>query len=256
MCNFNINKNHMKSLMTILLAFAVFISSPAHSFSFVNGNIYSTSDDAINQYTETGELVGSLSLSQFGYDLRGIAFGLDRNLYVVRSSNNLSYVDVIRGDGALIKSYDFTGSIAGNISYGKIAFDPRGENFFVGTVNGVYKFNTQDNNGSLYINQSAFDLDVTSSGDLIVASDYSLLTYSSEGILKNSITSLLDPNNITNDISPRFVDIRGVEYDDVSDKTFVTMLGYSGIVDMSFKLIQLDGLTKYYYWIRNLWVWG
>lgn len=235
----------MKSTLPILFSFAFFLTGQAHAFSFVDGHAYSTSENAINQYTESGAFVSSLSLPEFGFGLRGLAFGPDRNLYVVREANTEAFVDVIRDDGSTIKTYTFTGDLTGSASFGNIVFDSSGQNFYVGAVDGLYKFETSGNTGTLFVNQLSFDIDVTKNNDLIIASGNDISRYSNDGLLISVISNLADPNKIASDTSPRLVDARGVIYDEKSDKTFVTMLGYSGFnIDMVSKIIELKGFTN------------
>lgn len=243
----------MKPVHLLGLVAAALFAAPSHALTFVRDHVYSTSDSAINEYTSTGALVSSMGLA--GGSLHGLAFGADRNLYVVREGTGFvgGSVDALDSSGGVVRSYAFTGAIGGNISYGKIAFDPAGEAFYVGAGNGVYKFDTAAAGGRLFLNETAYDVDVLPNGELLVATGGQIKHYSNAGALLGSISSLSDPLGITAHTFPFLSDIRGIAYDPVTDSTFVTMLGYSGVVDMSFKLLKLKGLTNEIVGMENYW---
>lgn len=239
-----------------LAAAAALLMFPLVSLAntFSPGHFYSSSDSAINEYSLTGTLVSSITDSRG--DLRGLGFGPDGLLYVVHAGNSFSgsaSVEALDSSGAVVRSYIFTGSLSGNISYGKISFDASGQNFYVGAANGVYKFGIAASSGSLFKNVEAFDLKALPSGDLIVASGYSVNRYDSTGTQIGSVSMLADPNGLTGDSSPFLVDVRGVEYDSATNTTFVSMLGYSGVINMNFKILALAGATNSITGIENYW---
>jgi hypothetical protein len=123
----------------------------------------------------------------------------------------------------------------------------------VGAGNGVYKFDVAGTSGSLYKNVEGFDVEALSNGDLLVASSYSLNRFDSTGQSLGGVSILSDPKGITNDSFPWLVDVRGVEYDPGTDTTFVTMLGYSGAVNMSFKVLALAGHSNVVTGMENYW---
>lgn len=239
-----------------LAAAAALLTSPlaALALTFTPGHFYSTSDSEINEYTSSGTWVSSLSSPED--DLRGLAFGSDGLLYVVHAGDPFSSparVDALDASGSVVRSYAFAGSVWGNISYGKIGFDASGQNFYVGTADGLYRFDVAAPAGSLFMDVEAFDLEALPNGDLLVGSAYALSRYDGTGQLLGSISTLADPNGLTGDSSPYLVDVRGVEYDAATDTTFVTMLGYSGVVNMSFKVLALAGNSNVITGIEDYW---
>lgn len=242
--------DYTRILGLLFLVVSLFITPPALAFVYTPGDIYSTSDSAINQYAPNGSVVSSTPFA--GSDLRGLTFGPGHDLYVVRAGAtpfSSPSVEVFGPNGSLLRSYNFGGNVFGNISYGKIAFDPNGKDFYVGAGNGVYKFSVNGTTGSLFNSTEAFDVNVLPSGQLLVASGYGLTVLSSSGAILSTISQLNDPYGLTNDPFPRLVDVRGVQYDSANNKTYVTMLGYYGAslygpVDMSFKLLELNGLSN------------
>jgi hypothetical protein len=226
------------------------------ALSFTPGHLYSTNENAINEYSSTGVLLDSFS-PVTGGELRGLQFGPDGKLYVVRQDtpwlSTGSYVDVY-GESGLERSYTFNGSISGNISYGKITFDQSGQQFYVASANGIYSFDVNGSSvGSAFIGGGAgggaFDVKRLPNGDFLVASDYAITRYDSNGSLIGQIQPT-DPNHLTNDNFFFFVNIRGLEYDAASNSIYVTMLGYS---DMFFKLLRLDATSGAVTGIQNYW---
>jgi len=236
----------------------------AQAFSFTAGDYYSSSGNAINQYTTDGKLVDSLAMA--GPETRGIAFGGDGNLYVTR--NNVidtqgvgnAGVDVFNSQGNLVRQYGFSGWIGGLATSGSIAFDPSGQNFYVSAADGVYRFGASDKVGTKLIDTETTDLAMMPNGDLLVASGYSLSRYSSSGSLLSTVPQFLnDPHGLTKDINefgqPTLVDVRGIAFDEASNRTYVTMLGYSGGLhtQMNFKILALDGFSPNLEGIQDYW---
>lgn len=241
----------------VISALVAVMAAPlsALALTFTAGHYYSTSESAINEYNAQGTLLSSIAYGSSG-DLRGLTFGPDGYLYVVRAGDPFATsasVDVLRSDGGMVRTYGFTGLVWGNISYGKISFDVNGSSFYVGASNGLYKFDAAGNSGFLFKNVDAFDVKPLPNSDILVASSYALNRYDSAGTQLATISALTDPMGLTGDPSPRLVDVRGVEFDPASNKTFVTMLGYSGAVNMSFKVLALKGGTNEIEGLENFW---
>lgn len=232
------NSGFTKTAVFLLLCPWAF---PANAFSFMQGYIYSTSDNAVNEYDQSGQFVDSVT--SLGIGLRGLAFGQDNHLYVVQDDavNGTARVNVLNSDGALQNSFAFGGSLSGNISYGKIAFDPTGQQYYVGTGTGVYQFDIGSAASQLIIGGGAFDISVLPSGGLVVASDYAIGNYSSAGSLVSSFSTLSDPNQLSGLTTVSLTNIRGFEYDAKTNTSYLTMLGYTGNL---FDLIKLDGLSN------------
>lgn len=239
-------------LRSIALASIALACNSAFALSFTPGHLYSTSESAINEYDPSGHLLSSMQVG-FG-ELRGLGFGQDKLLYVVQENESpwggVNTVKAFDSAGNAVRTYNFTGAISGNISYGKLSFDASGENFYVGSASGLYKFNIAGGSGKLLANVDAMDVEVLPSGELLVASSYALNRYSADGKLIGGFGTINDPDGITGDSYPWLVDARGVEYDPASDTTFVTMLGYSGMFD---KVLAFEGLSNKLVGIETYW---
>lgn len=230
----------MKKFSTILCAIgAALVSAHAAAFTFTPGNAYASGDSAIFEYDAAGQL---LSTRPTATEPRGLAFGPDGHLYVVRVGGDPTdnpTVDVLREDGTLVRSYTIAHPIWSNLSYGKICFDRAGTHFYVGTSAGVVKFAIGATDGTLITSAGAFDVSVLPNDDLFVVTSYARSRYDSAGVLQNSVDTLSDPLNLGNTGQMIYLtDVRGVEYDARKDRTFLTMLGHSGL---GFKIFELIG---------------
>lgn len=241
-----------KSLIaTLAFGLAVF-AAPAAAFTFTPGNIYAASEQRIFEFSGSGELLGTTYRPS---RLRGIGFGPDGYLYVVNEGATFAStpsVDVLREDGSIVRTHHFTGSVGGNISYGKIAFDRRGENFYVGAGNGVYRFAIGGISGTLLVSAEAFDVSVLSNEDLFVATDSDIRRYSEAGVLLGAFSSLDNPLNLANaGATISLGSVRGVEHDARGDRTFITTLGFSSVSFQLFELVSdsnvLSRLENYTY---------
>lgn len=250
---------------------AALLAAPllANAFSFEPGSYYASTGDAILQYAADGTALGRVvptGPSSIGTETRGIAFGGDGLMYVVRE-NQLSGgsrdagVDVMDASGKVQRSYAFSGWIGGMVTSGNIAFANDGQSFYVGAQDGVYQFDVNGSKyGRLISGVSANDLAVMPNGDLLVVSDYDLKRLSSSGALLSSLgRDVADPQGLTQNFndSPEvsLTDVRGVAYDAATDTTFVSMLGYSGgaKTSMDFKVMALDGVTPTLKGINTYW---
>ena len=119
--------------------------------------------------------------------------------------------------------------MAGNLSYGKIAFANNGQ-FFVAGGDTLRRFNVGSQFGNLvYTNNQVFDVTPTPSGSLLVLSAYQLQEITTSGTVIRTINS-----------SVGLGDARGVAYNPATDKIYVTMLGYTGEF---FRIMRLNGQT-------------
>lgn len=235
-----------KSLIaTLALGLAVF-TAPAAGFTFTPGNIYMSVGSSIREVSATGQLISTKVLST---EPRGLAFGPDGYLYVARLGAGFTgtpSVDVLREDGSVVRTYSLTGSIWSYAAGGKLCFDRSGENFYVSTSNGVYKFAVAGVGGSPITSTSAHDLTVLPNGDLLVANAYELNRHDPSGVLLNTIGRLSNPLHLGGaGDSIRLGDVSVVEYDAHANRTLVTMLGYSGMGHKVFELVgESDVLAR------------
>lgn len=217
---------------TVAAALALLVGATAQA-GFHRGDFYASNffSNTIVHYDSSGTVVGPLSIpTSVSSDLRGLAFGPDRRLYVVAGRSQGFAVLVLDPHGTVRQTYEFPqGFISGNISYGKIAFDDNGS-FFVGTGSGLVRFDLGDPaSGTLVTSGEVFAVKALPSGNLLIASSYTISEVTNTGSLVRTI-----------DGGVFFVDLRGLEYDPASDTIFATMLGYTGNF---FQLMALDGTS-------------
>ena len=232
---------------------SVALAGPAHAMTFTPGHLYASGgslqgDLAINEYDAAGNLLSSMTppppISAIGGEARGMAFGPDGNLYVVRAAPTFgdpAFVQALRSDGSVVRSYSLPASISSNAFLGRIAFDPTGDRFYVATGLGVYRFEGGSTTGSLFIDAPAIDVEVLPNGELLVGGGDYLYHYSSSGEALSSFSLLSDPLGLTDLPDPRLYFILGVEYDPSTNSTFVSAAGYTGLFDHIFRL---DGFTN------------
>lgn len=250
------------------LCSALVLPIAAFAFSFDRDSYYASSATVINQYATDGTLLDSLtpqsSLSPYA-ELRGIAFGRDHLLYVVRNKDAWTPG---ASDNGTIEAIDFKGRVRriyalptglGRCGCGQIAFDRSGENFYVVSGGGIARFNIHNNQGTAIITEGPIGgMAVMPNGDLLVSGGDQLKRYTTSGVLLATIAGpeqaqISDPLKLTsaynqipdNEIS--LVDASGVAYDPSTNTIFVSMLGYhSGPrpkVDMRDKVMAIDGDT-------------
>lgn len=233
-------------------------SFAANAFSFDQDSYYASSGRTISQFSANGTLLDTVTPTgptSLGTETRGIAFGGDGLMYVVRADdvwNNSGHagVDVMNASGQVLRSYALDTGVSGNIAMGNIAFAGDGHTFYVAGYGGVYQFDSQTTDaGHKIINDTGYDLAVMPNGDLILGQEYSIARYTTGGTLVSSFGNLQDPQHLTasfndsTDIS--LTNVRGIAYDASTDTTYVSMLGYSGgsRTQMSFKIMALDGFS-------------
>lgn len=237
-----------KYLSIMWLSITVLSSSTVHSaITFQNGDIYTThyNDNRINQYDASGNFKGSIQVSGLnGAELRGLGYknGLMYAAIDGGWGNDLSAV-AFNSSGDIVEEYRSTGWISGNISYGKISFD-NNDGFYVGQGNGLMHFDIGSTySGERKFDNGVFDVKTLSSGNVLVATSYDVHELDSDGNIVRTIQES-DPNNVApmDPFSLRFVDIRGIEYDESTDKLFVSMLGSSA---SNITLMEFDGSTGF-----------
>jgi len=230
----------MRPLVLLVLA------APAHGqFSFQRGHYYGAADyynnspQTIYEYDAIGQQVGAITLS-YAYELHGLAFGPDGLLYAVseRPYPSVGYtVYAIGSNGAVHAAYQSSNGIGGFIGTGKIAFDSAGH-FFVASRVGLDRFDTGNPNSGTLIYHEAMDIGVTDvkalpNGNLLVANDSELREITSGGSFVRSYS----PGG-----SNRFYQLRGIEYDPISNLIFTCQLG-AGIGNQEHTLAKLNGST-------------
>ena len=227
------SKNLLRLAITLVALF-----SAAHltaDLTFAPGNYYTSdySSRTITQYNNTGAVIGTLTLpSALGDGIQGLAFGADNLLYatVLRGSNGFAVL-ALDGSGGVQQTYAAPVYTAGNLSYGKIALD--GQYLYVTGQNQLTRFLLGDPNSgtSIYTNNQVFDVKPLPSGNLFVASAYTIDEITKSGMVVRSIS--LQGGEY-------FTDIRGIEYNPTTNDLFVTHLGHSNFF---FQIMRLDATT-------------
>lgn len=218
----------------IFTSFLVLGARSSVAFDFEPDHFYTTNyfERTIFQYDETGALVDSLEVPPADADdLKGLAFGPDGLLYVTATKGSGFEVLALDAAGTVHARYPGSVYVRGNLSFGKLAVDEL--HLYVAGQNQLTRFELGDPGSatSIYSDNQVYDVEILPSGNLLVLSAYRLAEITPQGQLVRNIAPA----------SPdRFVDARGVEYDDVTGKIFVTHLGYSGFF---FRLMRLEGAT-------------
>jgi hypothetical protein len=217
--------------------FAVARSSPAApntapnsgTFALVPGNLYFTdsSSNAILQVAPDGTLVASRSFPGYAMGLKGTAFGPDGRLYVVAVTSMGYDVLVLDALGSITRIYGGSLYVQGNLSFGKIAVDLN-QQFYVAGQNSLvaYRKNTGGRRDIYQANQ-VFDVAILSSGNLLVASAYTVVEITNDG--RRLVRQL--PGSLT--------DVRGIAVRESSRDLFITMLGNSAAF-FQFMRVHLD----------------
>jgi len=233
---------HLKSVWNLIITGALVLvcalaPTRAESFGFVPGHFYTTDalSNTVNEMTASGVPVDSITLpAPYALGVRGLCFGPDGMLYVVAITDGGFDVLVLDSTGTIQSMYSSPAHIAGNVTYGKIAFATNGQ-FFVaadffldaftpGSPNPAYVYSP--------IDDRVFDVKGLPSGNLLVLSSRRLDEVTTAGSLVRTIT----PDNF------EFVDLRGVEFDSPTNHIFVAMGGQCCLGPSS-PLLRLNGAT-------------
>ncbi len=201
------------------------------------GHRYGVAERDINQYDETGALVNRLSL---GTPMCGIAWGPDGLLYAVVNSFSpaLPHVRAMQPDGTLVRTHLFTGVIWSALGHGGLAFDHRRGRFYVGTMDGIYRFEVGGGAGTPINTIRTFDLNVASNGDLYANSGDFLLRLDAEGVEIERNAQLTVNGQPAPGLSS-LAEARGIVHDAHANLTYVTMFG---IAAGSARVLVLDGI--------------
>ncbi|HEU5237085.1 MAG TPA: hypothetical protein VFU37_08075 [Pyrinomonadaceae bacterium] len=236
-------------IRVILLGFGVMCSLRAAdaSITFTPGHIYSTYTGSpiygdsvyrnVMEYDANGTVLGSLVIPSLvpGDELHGIAFGPEGLLYAVKEHGPPDpgfSVLVLASSGAVRNSYTYNAVYSGNISDGKIAVDRQYIYVAIGTE--IIRFTIPDPNSGVSIYSNDFqvlEVKILPNGHLFVAANYQIDEITNTGTVVRTVARY---NGI------EFVDIRGIEYDPVTNKLFVTELG---LLDATYTLRRLNAST-------------
>ena len=133
--------------------------------------------------------------------------------------------------GVIRETYTYNDVYLGYISQGKIAVDQ--QYIYVAAGSDVIRFNVGDPNSrvSIYRGFEFMDVNILPNGHLFVASSYAIDEITNDGAF---VRNVVRSNGIN------FVDIRGIEYNPVTNKIFLTQLGTTG---SRYFLMRLNGST-------------
>ena len=196
-------------------------------FTLVPGHIYFTDygSNAVLQVAPDGTVVASKTFSGYTMGLKGTAFGPDGRLYVV-AVTSLGYdVLVLDSSGEITRTYAGGLYVQGNLSYGKIAVDFEQRVYVAGQNSLVaYRKNTGARR-DLFQGNQVFDVAVLSTGNILVATAYSIVEILSE------------EGTVVRDLPVSLTDARGIAVRESSRDLFITMLGSSSAF---FQLMRVD----------------
>lgn len=223
-------------LVCVVSALTLFNHVVRAQITFVTGDYYTSNyfSRTITQYDSSGAVVGSITLpTSYGEEVRGLAFGPDNLLYATLARGTDGFaVLALDSSGAIQQAYTGSVYVAGNLSFGKIAID--GSYLFVAGQDVLTRFLLGDPNSgtAIYTNNQVFDVKPLPSGNLFVASAYTIQEITSGGTVIRTIPLVGDGNS--------FTDIRGIEFNPATNDLFVTELGHTNFF---FQVMRLDAAT-------------
>ncbi|MGQ0800129.1 MAG: hypothetical protein ACT4NL_08475 [Pseudomarimonas sp.] len=200
-------------------------------FRLTVGDYYATASDRadILQVNPRGEVVASLQIPGFTDGFKGTAFGPDGRLYVVAVADLGYEVLVLEDDGSVVRRYQGTDYVFGNLSFGKIAVS-RDTTLYVGGQNVLRRFSRHGTTGEvIFEDNQVYDVDILPNGNLAVLTAYDLVELTNAGSFVRDLAPMIG-----------LTDARGVLFNPASNDFYVTMLGSSGNF---FSLMRLDAAT-------------
>ncbi|HEY4282338.1 MAG TPA: hypothetical protein VGM62_04675, partial [Chthoniobacterales bacterium] len=232
--------------VAVLLVAAVVGGSAVADITFVPGDYYASEGEAfvtgdpslrtITQYDSTtwqpvGQLIIPIELAD---EIRGTAFGPDNLLYVTVVKNFVGSVLALDSSGTVQQTYPIlSNGISGGIYYGKIALD-RHYLYVAGPF--LVRYPLGNPLSSLILptpNDLANDVKPLPNGNLLVAMNNRIDELTVDGALVRHIPLVSTPFQF-------FADVRGVEFDPITNSIFVTHLGYTGFES---RLMRIDATT-------------
>jgi len=226
----------MQMAGNLRLCVAVVVSmactSSVHSQVIVLNDTYTSNySTSLKHYSTAGAFIGSFSFpSSYGNEVKGMVYGPD-GLFYVTIGNGTNGFNVVAANSAGVVQQSYSGPeyVAGNLSFGKIAFATNGQ-FFVAGQNNLRRFSVGNPTGTVvYSNNQVYDVAPMPSGNLLVLSAYELQEITTSGTVVRTINTGIGLG-----------DARGVAYNAATDDIYVTMLGYTGQFD---RLMRFDGQT-------------
>ena len=177
----------------------------------------------------------------FGRATRGMVFGTDGLLYVT-ATNDIGNYEIFGYDGLgqEIANYSDNMPVVGNnVFYGNLAAD--GTNIYVGGSDGITKYEIGGNGVGTRIfgaqGQDAFDLEVLPNGNLLVASSHNITEITNSGATVREF----------NVDGFSFSSVRGVEFDPVNEKIYVTQLSGDLLLRIDYETEVIDAQSTYWY---------
>jgi hypothetical protein len=216
----------------LVVAGCFLFTSTANAQVVVSNDIYTSNNDMIiKHYSSAGAFINSFSFpSIYGNEVRGMAVGPDGLLYTTISKGSAGFsVVACNAAGIVQQTYSGPDYLAGSLASGKINFANNGQ-FFVAGV-GLRRFSVGNPIGMTVYSSvlDVYDMQRLGNGNLLLLNQSQIQEITTSGSVVRTINSSIGLN-----------DARGIEYNPVTNKIYVSMLGYSG---QSFRVMRLDGQT-------------